>query len=257
MTIRLDKTLAWAAPAALAAALAACGGGGSSAPPGPPAKAEGAYSGTLEGGVALQLLVLENDVFWAFYGTGSATSIDAVQGLIQGQGTYSAGAFTAAAGVDFAVGSSSAITLASTFSTDNNVGGTFSDATSGDTIFSSSRVAAATYDYTAAASLAAIAGSWALIANDGSSGSLSVAAGGALSADLEGCTLAGTLTPRASGKNVFDASITFGAAFCTLPNETISGVAIWSLMSDGVTRQLLMGGVNAARTGGVGFYGTK
>jgi hypothetical protein len=36
----------------------------------------------------------------------------------------------------------------------------------------------------------------------------------------------GTATPRSSGKNVMNVSVTFGAAPCALPGQTATGIAI-------------------------------
>jgi hypothetical protein len=77
--------------------LVACGGGGGggdSATSGPPtgsgAKAEGAYAGTLTGSAStgFQMLVLENDEYWALYGT-SVGGTFGVAGFLQGNGVSS------------------------------------------------------------------------------------------------------------------------------------------------------------------------
>jgi hypothetical protein len=90
----------------------------------------------------------------------------------------------------------------------------------------------------------------------GASVTANIASTGAFTTSSSGCLSTGTLTPRASGKNVFDLSVTFGAAPCVLANQTASGIAVSYLLSNG-TRQLILAGTNSSNTVGTAVFGTR
>jgi hypothetical protein len=75
-------------------------------------------------------------------------------------------------------------------------------------------------------------------------------------ASSKGCAFSGTITPRASGKNVYDVSLKFGAAPCALANQTATGVAVTYLLTNG-KRQLIALTVDSTRTYGVGAFGNR
>ena len=140
--------------------LVACGGGGGDAPA-PIPKAEGVYVGTLSGSTSrdFQLLVLENDEYWAMYGTNIGTRF-AVAGFVQGQGASNNGSFTSSDLRDFGATPASAGTLSASYSAANksisgsvlinNQSGTFTGAAPTNP----------TYDYNAQAALSSITGAW-------------------------------------------------------------------------------------------------
>ena len=226
-------------------------------PPPAATKAEGVYSGTLTGSSSsvFQLLVLENDEYWSLYGTSSANAFF-VAGFIQGQGASSNGSFASSNAKDFGIVPPASGTVSATYVANTSISGTVA-APGGSVTFSGTPIAGSTYDYNTPANLSTIAGSWSLTALNGSSVALTVATGGAFTGNSAGCSFTGTLTPRSSGKNVFNLSLTFGAAPCSLPNQTGTGVALSSLLSGGTTRQLVIAGVNASRTSGTVLFGTR
>ena len=259
MRIQTSNILAWLAVSAVVFTLGACGGGGGdSTSPAPSAtKAEGVYSGTLTGSTssAFKLLVLENDEYWGVYGADSASAF-LVAGFIQGQGTSNNGSFTSSNLKDFGTAPPASGTLTATYVVNTSISGT-AVAPAGTVTFSGTPITSSTYNYNAPADLANIAGTWSLTALDLSNVALTVATTGAFTGSSGGCSFTGTFTPRTSGKNVFNFTLTFGAAPCALPNQTGTGIALSYLLSNGTTRQLIVVGTNAERTSGTMLIGTR
>ena len=236
---------------------AGCGGGGDDAGATPNAKPEGAYAGTLTGSAssAFQLLVLENDEYWSLYGTNSGGTL-LVAGFIQGSGTSSSGSFASSNALDFGFATSAQGTLSASYVVGTSIQGTVTSA--GRNVgFSGAPIAPATYNYSTPASLSDIQGSWNLTSLTGAATTLNVSAAGALTGSSQGCSFSGTITPRASGKNVFNVSLTFGAAPCLLPGQSASGIAISSVLAGSAVRQLIVAGVNTNRTAGTALFGTR
>ncbi|HEU5407559.1 MAG TPA: hypothetical protein VFU48_07310, partial [Nitrospira sp.] len=68
----------------------------------------------------------------------------------------------------------------------------------------------------------------------------------------DGCTFAGTFSPRAKG-NVFHHAVTFGGSACRHGTETVTGVAFY----DAATHRLYSAALNRTRTNCYIFIGTK
>ncbi|PZO17287.1 MAG: hypothetical protein DCF26_10075 [Burkholderiales bacterium] len=234
---------------AAVAGLVGCGGGGGDdvvgSPSGP--SAEGYYAGTLRvtafpataGNPALpntsnafQMLVLESGEFWTFYGTPSGASLQ-VEGFAQGTGTSNGALFTAG-GVRYFPAppalATNAVASASYNASARSISGTITDASTTAT-FNSVPLVAPAYSYTAAASLASVAGVWTVDGSGGEQYTLTVAGDGtfaAVPAPAPGCSFTGNFVPRASGKNVFNVSVTNGGAPCSAPALVSTGVAFVS-----------------------------
>lgn len=86
--------------------------------------------------------------------------------------------------------------------------------------------------------------------------SMNVASNGTFTANNDGCNFTGTSKPRASGKNVFDVSVTFGAAPCSLPGTKATGIALTYILANG-KRQLVAAAVDASRTHNSLVFGTR
>lgn len=247
-----------------AAGLAGCGGGdgdasGTPAAPAAPAAstAEGVYGGTLTGSTSanFELLVLENGEYWALYGQQTASAF-LVAGFLQGTGSASAGSFTSSNLRDFGYLSPLQGSVSATYDTTaRTIQGT-TTAQGGSVGFSGGPIAGSTYSYDTAASLATVTGAWSLSDLKGNPISISVAGNGSFTAASAGCSMSGSLAPRPSGKNVFNFSLAFGPAPCTLPGTSASGVALSYPLSNGKT-QLLVAGVNSARTAGMAAFGSR
>ena len=237
--------------------LAGCGGGGGDTPA-PGATAEGVYGGTLTGSSSnnFQMLVLENDEFWALYGTQS-TSLFAVAGFLQGTGISNNGTYTSSNARDFGFNPALAGTANATYNaTAKTIAGSVA-ASAGTVTFSGGPIAGSLYNYNTPALLSSVSGTWSLTALTGEGISLNVSSTGAFTANSAfGCTFSGTMTPRPSGKNVFNVSLTFGASPCVLAGQPASGIALVYPIATGRT-QLIFAGTNTARTTGTAAFGTR
>jgi hypothetical protein len=257
------------APAAIAAALsmmlAACGGGGDySAPATPPpvaptATAEGAYSGSIttgSAGTAFAAVVLETGQLWIVYGNLVAGSL--VQtGFIQGQGVSNAGVFTSSSLKDYGSVPPQAASTRLDFVPGTSISGTLNENSVALNV-SGTGSAPANYNYATPASLASIAGNWSLTAGGGTTLPLTITAGGAASGTTTptGCSITGTFTPRASGKNVFDVALTYGPAPCPAPGGQAAGIALYSTLNTGA-HQLITAVVDPSGATGNLSFGTR
>lgn len=244
--------------AALTLILAACGGGGSGGAPTSlvTTTAEGVYTGTVSNGNSFDGIVLEDGSYYVLSGPGTATGLT-VTSFSQGNGTSNNGSFSSTNMLDFlstgvvVAGSVSASYSASSLSgtvTGGGVTNTFTGTTPANT----------SYVYNTAAKLTDISGAWTLSDMKGGTISATIATTGAFTGTSStGCTLSGTFVPRASGKNVFNFSGTFGLAPCTVPGQSFSGIAVDYLLANGVTRQFVVAGVDAARTTGTSVFGVR
>ncbi len=261
----------WLAACAIALGVTACSdeapGDSSSTPPPPPPppqlRLEGLYSGSItQPDYSLSLLVLEDATIWGIY--ASRAAIPVAFGVLQGAGVrnnvtgnylgspdgrnypYNSaglpgqilGSYTAAdAFTGFAPGLPPPIPAA-------------------PWPFSTTRVSGTTYDYDSGAQLADAAGNWDVVTPRGGS-NLTVLATGVVGGSLAGCQVSGSLTPRAGGKNVFNANLVLGPtlplAVCDITGPA-SGVAVITFAS-ATRRQLMVAVQNQARTLGVGFFG--
>jgi hypothetical protein len=255
----------------IALTLVACGGGdagtGSTSTGGTTnsggttstATAEGVYAGTASGGTgsSFEAVILENGDVWSLYGLNSGSTFY-VYGFIQGNGSSSNGAFTANTIKDF--GATPALTgsLAATYSaTAKTLNGTVSYTNGVKATFSGGPITGASYDYNAAPSLTAVAGHWTLTSLQGDGVSLNVNSNGTFTTlSTGGCTGSGSFTPRSSGKNILNISITFGPYPCALPNQSASGIAITYPLSTGQT-QLIAAVTDSAHTLGTAVFGVR
>ncbi len=245
--------------AILSLVLAACGGGGSSGggatTPPVTTTAEGVYGGTLSNGNSFDGIVLEDGSYYVLSGAGTTTGLT-VTSFSQGNSTSNNGSFSSTNLLDFlstntvVAGSISASYSASSLSGSVTVGGvanTFTGTTPANT----------SYVYGTVAKLSDIAGAWTLSDMKGGAITATIATTGAFTGTSStGCAISGTFVPRASGKNVFNFSGTYGAAPCVIPGGIFSGIAIDYLLTNG-TRQFIAAGVDAGRTAGTSVFGVR
>lgn len=240
-------------------ALVACGGGGGDAVPTPVATTpEGVYGGTLTGSTSsdFEALFLENGEFWTLYGASTPT-VFGVAGFVQGTGTSNNGSYASANAKDFGFVPAVAGTLSATYNTvAKTIAGTFTT-TLGAVTFSGGPIPDSLYLYDKPASLADVSGVWSTMSLTGESVAINVASNGAFTAiGSSGCTFSGTVTPRASGKNVFNVALTFGAAPCALPGQAGSGIALAYPLATGQS-QLLVAAYDGTRNYGTAVFGTR
>ncbi|WP_426148278.1 hypothetical protein [Polaromonas sp. DSR2-3-2] len=258
--MKIKTTLALAISAVL---LSACGGGSDSPAPAPAPvvvgpTAEGVYVGTSTGSKipGFQMLILENGDLWTLYGTQTSTQF-LVGGILQGTGTSSNGSFTSLDAKDFGGNPAIPGTFKATYDAiAKTISGT-ATANANTVTFNGGPSPGSLYNYTIAASLTNIAGSWVTTSTSGETVNVNIAAAGTFSAvGGSGCRFSGTVTPRASGKNVFDTKMTFGPAPCGLAGQTASGIAVSYPLATGKT-QLILAQVDSTRTYGSAAFGTR
>ena len=202
------------------------------------------------------MLVLENGDFWALYGTQSSTAFG-VAGFIQGSGTSNSGSFTSANTKDFGYAPARAGTATATYdATAKTISGTAITGTSA-VGFSGGPIVGSLYNYNTAASLTTVTGSWSTTSVTGEGVAVTVAASGTFTAaSTLGCNFSGTITPRASGKNVFNVAMTFGAAPCALAGQSATGIALAYPIANGKT-ELLVAAVEGTRSYGAAVFGSR
>jgi hypothetical protein len=253
--------------AGLALLLAGCGGGGAGGKggtgvnPGPvdpddPPRLEGAWSGGFRIGTDqgdARLLVLDDGEFWLLYG-GELAGGYVVDGFVQGSGVSANGRFASTNARDFfGLLPSPAGTLEANYSTQQAIG--VADFPDWDVEFTVTPVPASSYDYGAPASVADIVGLWPMQLLDGTPVDVTIQPDGTL-AGIDSSNLGGAKC-RIGGTNVFEVTLQFGPAPCTLPNQVVTGVGYTYTIAGTALRQLLIAGVNGIRARGTALYGTR
>ena len=252
----------------LALLLSACGGNNSGDNGGPTTgnpsaanvNAEGAWSGSNSLGNAFDLL-LENGELHQVFGTVSA-GVFTPLGLDWGHYAVSGSTLTSPItqynpNGSKATGSLSATVVAAT--SINGSAGSDVNSSRVDFVAAPSSVSHAGYSYNTPAQLADIAGPWlgSLVLGQSGSFTLSVDANtGTLAGTNLGCTFSGSLTPRASGKNVFNLNLTMGPAPCAAAGQAYAGVAISYRTTTG-KRQLVGTLQSPDKTLGSVLYGLR
>lgn len=232
-------------------AIAACGGGGGDdGDSSDTSSAQGVYEGQLGANNTGQYaaIVLENGESWALYSFASAS------GFLHARGTSANGSYSANDVIDYGAVPPVAGSVQASY---NASAGTFQGQYAFGTQvvpFSASRPAQG-YQYNTPADPSTITGNWSFISSADASMRLQVAADGTLTGTgATGCTMTGSLTPRPSGKNVFNAAMRFGSA-CAQPGLVATGVAI--VLVDGGERALIVMGASSDRTIGTVAVGTR
>lgn len=245
-------------------ALSACGGGGggdagpaSTQPTPTTASAEGVYGGTLSGNTgasAFDLIVLDDGTYWALYGSTAANAL-VVSGFVQGHGTSNSGSFTGDA-KDFGVVPALGGTVSAQYTVSPSINGSITTGARAVT-FTGGAVPNSTYVYAKPAALGDIAGSWTLQLSEGETLPITVTGTGAITGVASGgCHITATATPRASGKNIFDISLTYGPVPCSLNGQVSTGIAIVYPLSTGGS-QLGLAVVDSTRSFGLVGVATR
>lgn len=240
-------------------AIAGCGGDGDggNAPFQPNTTAEGVYGGTLTGSAnnAFNLLILETGEYWALFGSQTA-SVLRVAGFGQGTGASDNGTFTSTNFRDFSVVPAAPGRVDATYNRSTpSISGSVTVA--GSSVgFSGGAIAGSLYNYDVPASLATISGTWSLTDLAGDTVTLGIASSGAFTATSAGCVFTGTVTPRPSGKNVFNVALTFGSDPCVLAGQSATGIAVAYPLAMGGT-QLIIAAVDGARARGAAAVGVR
>ena len=233
---------------------AACGGGSgegniSSLPQTTATSAEGRWMGLTPTGRTVVGLVLDDGSYWLFYTAKGSPIVPA--GLIQGTGTSHSGSFGSSNTKDFSLEGAGirAGTMLGSYVPNQRFQGTIAYFNGETESFTS------TYDGDSelAPNVTQVAGTYAGLRADNHRVTVTVDSVGRLSGHAtDGCTVAGTLSPPATG-NVFHTSVTFGGGACRQGTETVSGVALY----DAATQRLYIAALNNTRTTSFLVLGSK
>ena len=230
------KQLSIACSLTLALVILGCNGTNNSAPT--PGQAQGVFAGSNSNGLSFETIILPNDQFYAVYGVQSG-NILSISGMIAGQGFSNNGKFDAVVTDFVGTGAVHAASVISSYKTGASISGSIAEFGTNNITFTGTSPLASQFNYNTPAMPSDIAGNWTGTLQDGTTSVVSISSGTLVGAD-SGCSFSGTITPDISGKNFFDTSLTYGGSPCSLPNQTQSGIAIDFLLSDGVTRQLVV-----------------
>lgn len=210
--------------------------------------AQGMYTGKLtSSGNLFNALVLDDGQYWGFYGQQTAGALYPT-GFVQGPGTAANGSFSAPDVRNFGAIPAAAGSVNATYVTQESMGGTLAVPT-GTIPFATTGLNDANYRYNTPAAVADLAGSMRVEGPLGTH-AITITDAGAFSGTAAGCSYTGSLAPRASRKNVFDVSWTFGAGSCALSGQNATGVGFSYLVNAGATRQIVIAATNAGRTTG-------
>jgi hypothetical protein len=246
--------------AVLVSVLAACGGGGGG---GGAVVPEGYWHGASTTIISpgtfpwdVSMLVLENGETWTVYDGifPPPTSQPGLLGGLYGTTTSAGGNALSGSGLDIGLHSQVMSTAPTTYSGTFTGNSAIAVTTSGGVTFNASYQSG----YDQPASLAALAGTFNGLGasgyNPASPVALTIEASGAFTVPYAiECGGSGTLTPRASGKNVFDVSMTLGT-LCNMGGlRSFSGVAYY----DTVTTRLVMLALNSAKSDSVMYVAHK
>ena len=233
---------------------AACGGGYSesdvSSLSQPTAlSAEGRWTGISSTGRTVAGLVLEDGSYWLFYTERGNPQV--LAGLVQGTGTSHASSFGSSNTRDFNLDGAGirAATMRGSYVPNKSLLGTIAYFNRDTESFTSTSDA----DAESAPNLTQLAGTYVGLRADNHTVTVTVDSAGTLSGhSTDGCTVAGTLSPRAKG-NVFHTSMRLEGGACRHGTEALTGVTFY----DATTNRLYSGALNNARTTSYLFLGTK
>jgi hypothetical protein len=212
--------------------------------------AEGAWEGTLANGASFSGVILDDGTYWFVY-ERSGTD-ENLAGVMQGSGVSSNGTYTSTSGID--INFDSHTVRAGSLSGNYVPMKTFAGTTvrgSGATTFSLQYES----DYDQPVSLAVVAGTYtgvAATAIEFNPATVTVTPAGALTGGAPPCNYTGTVAPRGS-TSYLNVTITFGGQGCSLAGTSASGIGSY----DSIARRLFVGIINASRTDGALFVGTK
>jgi hypothetical protein len=210
------------------------------------------------------MVVLDDATFWLAYGRPLVGPFRE-SGFVQGSGTTTSSTrtFTSTDARDFGdarafgVGRTAPVTVTATYSTAPAITGSIVYDTGALLFDGASPIPGTNYSYNTPASMQAVLGAWTLVANDTVTTALTIAASGTITGtDLTGCSFTGSIAPRSSGRNVFNVTLTFGPAPCTVPLTTMTGIALAMPLTTGRTELLMMAN-DATRAFGYGASGTR
>lgn len=218
--------------------------------------AEGLWSGSTSTGYEVNSLVLENNEFWNIIGRtiGNVFYVVAMDnGAASVNGNSYSTFYKEYTANSTALGYSTGTVISNT-----RISGTVTTvgATTQTSTISLTPSVTSLYNYYKSADINEIVGSWTGTFLSGVTGTVQIASNGQFSLiDSSGCNSSGTITPRSSGKNVFNLSTVDGVG-CPLPGFETTGIVITYLTNTG-QRQMIAGATNESKIGGDAFISVR
>lgn len=239
--------------ALVAATLAACGGGsggggnGGGSQPVANQDPQGLWNGTSSSGYTIGALVLENGEFWSIFSkNGIAYGVDYGTGTVSG--TSISGNIQ-----EFYIPTNQVFagTLTATFSpkTTMQVNTSYNNGNTSTTALAYNTA------YDTPASLAQATGTYTGNYYTGAPVNISISSNGVVSGISNACNIGGNVTPRPTGKNVYNVTLTFSGTNCAPGTGTATGVGVLGT-SNGST-YLYTAGLNSTKTNGFFWIGRK
>jgi hypothetical protein len=229
---------------ATATLLTACGGGGGDTDN---ADSQGFWSGPANTGYNVNAVILDTGEVWGVY-----SDSEYIWGALYGNASVSGQNITVR-GTDFNFEENSATagTLTGTVIAKNSI----------QLSSRSGLQASLTYGpaYDTPATAAAIAGTWSFIGRSAAfnlvPGSVTVDGSGNFTLSQTGCTSAGSIVPRAGGKNIYNINLTSSGPNCVLGYNSLSGVAY--LDTNVTPNRFLALGLTPSKSDGLIVIGTR
>jgi hypothetical protein len=219
----------------------------------------GMYFGKLGGGqTQFNSLVLENGQYYGFY-SQAATGRFAPTGFLQGPSTTSGADFVSSDVRDFNPEPYAALTLTATYAAQSKLDGSV-NTPNGPIPFTSTGPDPKLYSFNVPAVAADLAGTWVMTDNENKTYSMPGPVNNVVAGIGAACTFSGSMAPRAGGKNLFDASLTYAAVggnTCRMAGKTATGIAFSMLADEGSTRQLFIAATTADRVLGTMLSGNR
>lgn len=270
--MRTRKKLGMWVAASMASCLVACGGGGGGGDGGGGGggggeggaggggsveSLQGGYSAVANNGTSGSAVILEDGSVWSIGGVESG-GVLLIHSLIQGTVNLSGASATSnnLRVYDFESRTTTEAAFSGTLASSGVISGSVTASGTNPVSVALTPAASADFDYDMPATLSAIAGTWTGGFSTDDSGSISISSGGTISSVTDiGCTITGSVTPRPSGKNVYNVSVAFGPAPCALPNGSATGIAV--IIGSGDEERLTVGVTTADRSLGAAFVGSR
>ena len=210
---------------------------------------QGLWTGTSSTGYTVNTIILENGEAWGVYTSGST-----IYGALNGTATTDNSSGITVSGFDFNFLTNSAVqgSFVGTFVSKSSM------AVTGTT--SKSKVSL-TYNpvYDSKASAADVLGTWSFVGRSGSYSlipdTIKIDAAGKFSLTQSNCTTSGSIVPRASGKNVFNVSLTSSGSGCAAGQSSLTGVAF--LDKSATPYKFVSLALNSNKSDGLIVIGTK
>ena len=220
----------------------------------PNQSAEGLWTGVSTNGFQINLLALENNEFWTIAGLQSGNTFTVYAFTNGGIVVTGANGYTYYKQYNPNYSTVLGYGVGTIVANTSLVGTTYTGSEPASKV-TFTPLPNSNYNYNKSADISEIVGSWSGTFLNGYASNVSISSSGNIIGTVATCSYTGTLKARASGKNVFDFTITNGAG-CSVNGLVQSGIAITYITNTG-KRQLLAAGIDSTKTLGDMFFAQR